>query len=120
MPVKNSENAEHYTWGIACDGWRLLNGLDLAVIRERIPPGHGEVRHFHERSHQLFYVLEGMLEIEMNSETFRLGTGDSLEIPPSTSHKVWNPFGQQVDILVVSAPSTSGDRVNLESTSPSS
>jgi len=114
MPVKNVRNAEHYAWGAACDGWRLLNDADLAVIQEKIPAGHGEVRHYHERSRQLFYVLDGMLEIEMDGESFRLGAGDSLEIPPSARHKVWNPFEQQAVFLVISSPSTAGDRIDLE------
>jgi hypothetical protein len=40
-------DAEHYVWGSVCDGWRLLNEADLSVIQERVPPGQGEVRHFH-------------------------------------------------------------------------
>ncbi len=114
MPVKNVSNAEHYTWEVVCDGWRLLNGADLAVIQERIPAGHGEVKHHHKRSRQLFFVLEGMLDIEVNAESFRLSAGDSLEIPPSSHHKVWNPFEKDARFLVVSAPSTSGDRIDLD------
>jgi mannose-6-phosphate isomerase-like protein (cupin superfamily) len=115
MSVKNVANAEHYNWGVGCEGWRLLNGSDLAVIQERIPPGRGEVRHYHARSRQLFYVLRGKLEIEINDETHLLGEGDSLEILPTLPHCVRNPSKGDADFLVVSAPSTIGDRVNLES-----
>jgi mannose-6-phosphate isomerase-like protein (cupin superfamily) len=115
MSIKNVANAEHYTWGVACDGWRLLNGPDLAVIQERIPPGRGEVRHYHQRSRQLFYVLSGRLQIELNGEMHMVGEGDSLEIPPSSPHCVRNPFEDAADFIVISAPSTIGDRVNLES-----
>jgi mannose-6-phosphate isomerase-like protein (cupin superfamily) len=114
MPIKNITNAEHYTWGVACDGWRLLNGADLAVIHERIPPGRGEVKHYHNRSRQLFYVLEGKLQMQMAEETLVLEKGDSLEIPPTVPHRVWNPFEENTVFLVVSAPSTTGDRVYLE------
>jgi mannose-6-phosphate isomerase-like protein (cupin superfamily) len=114
MSIKNITNAEHYTWGIACDGWRLLNGPDLAVTQERIPSGLGEVRHYHARSRQLFYVLRGRLQIELSGETHLVGEGDSLEIPSTLPHCVRNPFGEEANFLVVSAPSTIGDRVNLE------
>ncbi len=113
MSLKNSGNAEHYTWGPACEGWRLLNAPDLAVIEERVPPGLGEVRHFHARSRQLFYVLRGRVEIELNGETHLLADGDSLEIPPTFPHCLRNPFGEDAIFLVVSAPSTTDDRVNL-------
>ena len=42
-------NAEHYTWGDACDGWHLLRDPTLSVIRERVPPSAGEVKHYHAR-----------------------------------------------------------------------
>ena len=114
MPIKNIHNAEHYTWGVACDGWRLLNGADLAVIHERIPPGRGEVKHYHVRSRQLFYVLEGNLRIDVADEIAHLEKGDSLEVPPTIPHRVWNSFEDDALFLVVSAPSTAGDRVYLE------
>ncbi len=115
MGVVNRENAEHYTWGKGCDGWRLLNNPELSVIEERIPPGLGEVRHYHARSRQLFYVLQGRLRIEAGETASQLGAGDSMEIPPSLPHRVTNPFQEDVHFLVVSSPSTAGDRINLES-----
>ena len=114
MPIKNIKNAEHYTWGVACDGWRLVNGTDLAVIYERIPPGYGEVKHYHVKSRQLFYVLEGKVQMLMADETLVLQKGDSLEVPPTVPHRVWNPFREDTLFLVASAPSTAGDRVYLE------
>lgn len=114
MPVINKQNSEHYTWGDGCDGWRLLNGSDVAVIEERIPPGRGEIKHYHSRARQLFYVLLGQLKIETGSETEQLSKGDSREIAPGLPHRVWNPFYEDACFLVISAPSTKDDRVNLE------
>ena len=114
MPtVINRSNAEHYQWGTACDGWRLLFTEGLSVIEERVPPGLGEVAHFHERARQLFYVLSGRLEIEGPDGTARLEQGDSLEVSPRTVHRVHNPFAQEAVFLVISSPPTVGDRVNL-------
>jgi mannose-6-phosphate isomerase-like protein (cupin superfamily) len=113
MDVKNMQNTEHYTWGDVCDGWRLLNRPDLSVIRERIPPGRGEVVHYHTRTRQLFYVLEGQLDIIAGETTARLTQGDSLEIPPMQHHQVRNASDSDVDFLVVSAPSTINDRTNV-------
>lgn len=111
--IINKTNAEHYVWGDVCEGWRLLARPDLSVIQERIPPGHGEVRHYHERARQVFDVLEGQLEIEAASTTSHLDAGDSLEVPPGEPHRVWNTSGSDALFLVISAPTTSGDRINL-------
>jgi mannose-6-phosphate isomerase-like protein (cupin superfamily) len=113
MNVRNLTNAEHYAWGEACEGWRLLAREDLSVIQERIPPGGGEVPHYHERARQLFYVLSGRLEIEAGDARAPLAAGDSLEIAPRLVHRVFNPGGEDAVFLVISAPTTQGDRVNV-------
>jgi mannose-6-phosphate isomerase-like protein (cupin superfamily) len=112
MTVTNKANAPHYVWGEVSEGWRLLDHPDLSVIEERIPPGHGEVTHYHERARQLFFVLEGELEITVGADTHRLRGGDSLEVAPRHPHRVWNAGSADAFFLVVSAPTTRGDRVN--------
>ena len=113
MALRNKENADHYTWGTGCDGWRLLNRPDLSVIHERIPPGRGEVPHYHTRSGQLFYVLEGRVEIELARQKLQLVAGDSLEIAPMQHHCITNTSDADAHFLVISSPSTANDRVNL-------
>jgi mannose-6-phosphate isomerase-like protein (cupin superfamily) len=102
-----------WAWGEGCDGWRLLDRADLGVIQERIPPGTSEVRHFHSRARQVFFVLEGRLAIVSDRGTFELAAGDSLEIPPTELHRVHNPFERDALFLVISAPTTRGDRTNV-------
>jgi mannose-6-phosphate isomerase-like protein (cupin superfamily) len=112
--VTNINGAEHYHWGEVCDGWRLLNRPDLSVIQERIPPGAGEVRHFHQRARQVFFGLAGNLQIELRGQIFPIGPGDSLEVSPGDAHRVRNAGDVDALFLVISAPTTLGDRTNLE------
>ena len=111
--IKNIASAEHYTWGGVCDGWRLLARPDLSVIQERIPPGAGEVRHYHDRARQLFFVLQGQLEVQVEDETFVLGAADSVEVSAGARHRVRNTASQDASFLVISAPDTVGDRVDV-------
>lgn len=112
--VKNSRTAEHYRWGDGCDGWRLLDRADLSVIQEQMPPQASEVRHYHRRARQLFYVLQGELQIEVGEQCHRLWAGDSLEVAPGQRHLVCNRSSIPAMFLVVSAPTTAGDRVESE------
>jgi len=112
--VKNVGNAEHYRWGEICDGWRLLNGSDLSVVQERVPRGAGEVRHYHQRARQCFFVLSGQLDIEVGEQKVRVSSGDALEVAPGEPHRVRNVGDADATFLVVSAPTTLGDRINLE------
>ncbi len=78
----STETAEHYTWGGVCDGWHLLTNPTLSVIQERVPPGAGEVRHFHSAARQFFYVLNGTATIEFETGTATLRPGEGLEVSP--------------------------------------
>lgn len=100
-------------WGGSCTAWRLLQGGDLAVAEELMPPGTREIRHRHGRARQFFYVLSGRLTIEHEHKIDRLEAGEGLEIAPGVAHQAINDAGEPVRFLVVSAPTTIGDRENL-------
>jgi uncharacterized cupin superfamily protein len=110
MSVISRENAEHYHWGEACDGWHLLAGDDLSVIEERMPPGTAEQRHWHVRARQFFYVLEGEALLELDGTRYPLRRGEGLHVPPGTAHQMQNVSTADVRFLVVSAPKSHGDR----------
>lgn len=109
-PVQQ-EGAEHYVWGEVNDGWHLVKHDDLSVIRERIQPGASEVRHYHVRARQFFYVLAGELTMEVGGQMHRLLVGQGIEIPPGIAHQAQNRSRAPVEILVTSAPKSHGDRV---------
>ena len=115
MPTKpvDRSTAEHYTWGGRCDGWHLVKRADLSVIAERVPPGGSEVRHVHSAATQFFFVLRGRAVLEVNGERVALAEGQGLEVAPGTAHQVLNESTEDVDFLLVSHPSTRGDRVDV-------
>jgi mannose-6-phosphate isomerase-like protein (cupin superfamily) len=107
------ENAEHYIWGEICDGSHLLNREDMSVIQERVPAGGAEVMHFHERARQFFYVLEGEGTMSFEDHEIILQKGQGVEIFPKAKHQFKNKSDADVYFLVISVPSTRGDRINL-------
>jgi mannose-6-phosphate isomerase-like protein (cupin superfamily) len=107
------ENAEHYIWGEDCDGWHLLKRDDMSVIQERVPAGGSEVMHYHERARQFFYILEGEGTMSLEDHEVILQKGQGLEITPLTKHQFKNTSQAEVHFIVISVPSTRGDRVNL-------
>jgi mannose-6-phosphate isomerase-like protein (cupin superfamily) len=80
----STDNAVHYTWGNACDGWHFVNQPSLSVIRERMPPGTAEVRHHHESARQFFFVLAGVAVLELDGSSHELKCGEGLEVPPGS------------------------------------
>lgn len=114
--VVDRGNSEHYVWGEVSEGWHLLKQPDLSVIHERVPPGAGEVRHYHSGTRQFFFVLSGSatLEFETGPVTFHAGQG--VHVPPGTPHRFANASDAPVEFLVVSAPAAAGDRNDVGAT----
>jgi mannose-6-phosphate isomerase-like protein (cupin superfamily) len=109
------ENAEHYIWGEICDGWHLLKHDGMSVIQERVPAGVAEVMHYHNISRQFFYILEGEAKMAFEDHEVSLKKGQGLEIPPQVKHQFKNHSNADVHFLVISVPSTRGDRINFAS-----
>ncbi|HTZ84390.1 MAG TPA: cupin domain-containing protein, partial [Candidatus Acidoferrales bacterium] len=105
-------NAEHYRWGVDCDGWHLVRDKNLSVIEEFMPPGAAEVRHYHARAQQFFYILNGEVLMEVNGEIFLIPAGGGIRILPGTRHQIRNPSSTAVRFLVVSQPPSHGDRID--------
>ncbi|WNQ11071.1 cupin domain-containing protein [Paenibacillus aurantius] len=104
------QTAEHYIWGETCDGWHLVKQPGMSVIQERMPPGTFEVRHYHGKARQFFYVLNGEAVLELDRTEYTLVGGEGLEVPPGTPHQMKNRSEAEVEFLVISSPSTAEDR----------
>ena len=107
------ENAEHYIWGDACDGWHLLKRDDLSIIRECVPTGRAEVMHYHNTARQFFFIFEGEGTMVFEDHEVKLQKGDGLEIEPGVKHQFCNKSQENVSFLVISMPTTRGDRIDL-------
>lgn len=107
----SKESAPHYVWGGNCDGWHLVKNEALSVIQERVPPGGAEVRHFHERARQFFFVLRGTASLEVAGTVHVLGPQQGVEIAPGVPHQLSNEGADDLEFLVVSQPPSHGDRV---------
>jgi mannose-6-phosphate isomerase-like protein (cupin superfamily) len=104
-------SAEHYLWGANCDGWHLVKNEMLSVIEEQMPPGTSEVRHYHRKAQQFFFILAGSAEMELEGDKLVLGAGEGLHVAPEMVHRISNAAGEPLRFLVISQPPSHGDRV---------
>ena len=107
-------NAELFSWGRDCEGWKFLERSDLSVTYERIPSSRGEVHHYHRKSRQFFFILSGEAAFIIGKEKVTVRPGQGMEIPPGMLHSLWNDSQEDLLFLMISSPNTKGDRVNLE------
>jgi mannose-6-phosphate isomerase-like protein (cupin superfamily) len=109
----SKETGEHYIWGSNCDGWRLMNQENLSIIHERMPPGTKEAKHFHNKSRQFFFILIGQAVIEISGELHILNQLEGIEVPQQTPHQIFNKSNESIEFLVISQPTTTGDRITI-------
>ena len=103
-----------YAWGEGCLGWRLLEQEGLQLRQELMQPGTSETPHLHRRARQVFYVLEGEMTLRMPEGTLRARPRQAIHVPPGRPHWVRNDGAGDLVFVLVSSPSTAGDRIEVE------
>lgn len=77
-----------------------------------MPPKTREERHLHNQADQLFFVLDGLLTVEVDGVLHQLTPHDALNVKPGQAHQVRNDSETEaVRILVISSPTSRGDRL---------
>ncbi len=110
------DNSEHYTWGDDCSGWHLVKSKNLSIIEEHMPSKTQEKKHYHKKAAQFFRILKGTATFEIEDDLIKIREGAGIYIPKNTLHKIRNDTAHSLKFLVISAPTTQGDRYNsLES-----
>jgi mannose-6-phosphate isomerase-like protein (cupin superfamily) len=91
--VRSLVEAEAFT---TADGStiRELLGLPTAPVRNQslaeatLEPGQATERHYHREAEEIYYVVEGAGELEVDGERRRVSVGDAALIPPGARHQI--------------------------------
>ena len=111
MHPASRDTQKAYKWGDGGVGWRLVETEGLLVIEETLAPRCGEKHHYHNQAAQCFYMLAGCAVMQFaDGRHVEIDTGMALHIPPETGHAIDNQSDEEVRFLVISAPSSRGDR----------
>lgn len=60
---------------------------ELCLIEDKIKPGFHLKRHHHKIMTEIFYMLEGEMELIFDDETIQLKPGDTITVPPNVWHE---------------------------------
>jgi len=60
---------------------------ELCIIEDTLKPGFHLNRHHHKIMTEVFYILEGELELIFDNETTILKEGDTITVPPNVWHE---------------------------------
>ncbi len=53
-----------------------------------LPPDGATQRHYHRKSEELYFILEGQATMEINGETREVSPGDGILIPAGAWHQI--------------------------------
>lgn len=106
-----SDANNHFNWGDNCQGWHFFEDNQISVIKEIMPPRTSEVKHYHQKSQQIFHIIEGEACFDINKEQFVIPAGESIHIAAGETHQIKNNTNQDLIFLVISSPPTTNDRV---------
>jgi mannose-6-phosphate isomerase-like protein (cupin superfamily) len=59
-----------------------------SLAEATLDPGASTVRHYHARSEEIYLIVEGDGELEVDGETRRVGPGDAVLLPPGAWHEL--------------------------------
>jgi quercetin dioxygenase-like cupin family protein len=102
--------AEAEVLGLAQLSTRLLADSDatggaLSIMRTTMGKGmEGARPHSHSKSAELFYVLDGQLQLLTGESVLNAMKGDLVVVPPNTVHAFATTPGHTADFLIVQAP----------------
>lgn len=93
MEVRSLNQAEPFT---TKDGSSIRLLIDLAnssthnqsLAEATVPPDGATERHYHGESEELYYVLAGSGDMEVDGKRSQLGPGDAVLIPPGAWHQI--------------------------------
>lgn len=113
--IINSENSKSYKWGDNCTAWELLLSENVIIKEELMPPKTEEQLHFHEKTEQFFYILEGEANFIIDQKKVLVSKNEGLKIEIGQAHKIANKSSVELRFLVLSFPGNTDDRINLNS-----
>lgn len=88
----------------AVEGVHLVSDHALGVLRQRMAPGAADTAHRHCLASQYFYVLSGVLVVELDGVRCVVAAGQGVHVSHGVTHRLANESAENTELLVVSAP----------------
>ncbi len=119
MDVRSRDDAVPFT---TADGStiRVLLDAEVAAARNQslaeatLRPGQATERHYHAASEELYVLLAGEGELEVDGERRGVGPGDAILIPPGARHQIRATGADELRFLCCCAPPYSHADTYLE------
>ncbi|HET7044219.1 MAG TPA: cupin domain-containing protein [Gaiellaceae bacterium] len=110
MEVRALADAQPFTTADGSTIRELLNrgsgagdARNQSLAEASLGPGGSTQRHYHREAEEIYFLLEGDAELELDGERRPVGPGDAILIPPGAWHEI-SAGGEGVRFLCCCAP----------------
>ena len=94
------------------DGSTIRSILDLtnapvqnqSLAEASLPAGSATERHYHRQSEEIYFILEGTGEMELEGERQSVGPGDAILIPAGKWHQITTTAEETIRFLCCCSP----------------
>ncbi len=119
MTVQSLDRQPPFTTADGSTIWSILDRTNAPVANQSLaeaslPAGGATQRHYHRAAEEIYFILEGRGEMEIDRETRPVGPGDGILIPPGAWHQITATGGDTLRFLCCCAPPYSHDDTFFE------
>jgi quercetin dioxygenase-like cupin family protein len=82
---------------------------NLDIVDHRVPPGYAPPRHVHQDADEVFYLIDGKLEVSCGDDTWQAGPGSLIFLPRRVPHQFTAASDGPARTLLINAPAGFGD-----------
>jgi mannose-6-phosphate isomerase-like protein (cupin superfamily) len=109
MDIRNLDRVASFTTKDGSEIRELLAHRNSRVRNQslaeaRLPPGAATVPHYHPRTEEIYYILQGTARMRVGADTAEIGPGDAIAIPPGETHRIENTGETMLVFLCCCAP----------------
>lgn len=88
---------------------------EQSLAEARVNPGDTTALHYHEKTEELYHILEGQGVMTLGEESFNVKSGDTICIHPGVLHRIRNSGEGELVFLCCCSPAYSHEDTWLDS-----
>lgn len=104
MDVESVNRAAPFTAKDGSTIRELHHTAAQSLAEATLEPDQATERHYHRLSEEIYFVLKGSCDMEVDGEHKRIAVGDAVLIPPGAWHSLHNNGTSELRILCACSP----------------
>lgn len=104
MELRSLDRIEPFTTKDGSSIRELHHTAAQSLAEATLEPGEATQRHYHRDAEEIYFVVKGSGELEVDGDVKRIRPGDAVLIPPGAWHQLENNGTSELRILCCCVP----------------